>query len=306
MTKKDVVEIDVPKVITSFLTDDEDKIAYAEGEVTDAGEVSDNWIELVTERGIILNGNKTELGQGVGSFVTELQGLEPQNHYTLRAYAINSAGTGYGEEIRFLLDIDENIYRTVIIGDQEWIAENLKTTRLNDGTPIPLLEDKFQWEDAYENETPAYTYYDNDIDNKNIYGALYNWYTVDTHKLCPTDWHVPSTDEFYILIDFAGGVENGGKLKTPGTTHWKNPNTGATNEFGLSALPGGGRFHQDLVERQYDFLFGRIGERGYWWTTSYPGTYGYADFVKLSHDTSLAEQKTYWGGTGFSCRCIKN
>jgi uncharacterized protein (TIGR02145 family) len=304
----DVIEIDVPTVTTSFLTDDEDKVAYAGGEVTHAGEVSDNWIELVTERGIFLNGSKVKLGQGVGSFVMELQDLEPQKHYTLRAYAVNSAGIGYGEEIRFVLDIDENIYRTVIIGEQEWIAENLKSTRFKDGTPIPLLEDKFLWEDAFDNETPAYAWYDNDTANKYIYGALYNWYTVDEHKLCPIGWHVPSDDEFEILIDFAGGVENGGKLKSPGTAHWKSPNTGATNEFGLSALPGGGRFHQDLVNRQYDFIFGLIGKRGLWWTASCKdiGSYGFANYVELHYNTGLAELSGYWGGTGMSVRCVRD
>jgi uncharacterized protein (TIGR02145 family) len=305
----DVIEIDVPTVTTSFLTDDEDKVAYAGGEVTHAGEISDNWIELVTERGIFLNGSKIKLGQGVGSFVMELQDLEPQKHYILRAYVINSAGNGYGEEVRFVLDIDENIYRTVIIGDQEWFAKNLKTTKLNEGTPIPYTDDKYLWEDAYYDQTPAYTWYDNDINNKYIYGALYNWYTVDTDKLCPIGWHVPSFDEYLELVEYAGGIDvAGGKLKAAGTTHWKSPNTGATNEFGLTALPGGGYFHQDLVNHQYDFGFGRLGRSGYWWTTDSGSgeSYGYSVFVELNYNKESAESHSYWGGTGFSVLCVKD
>ncbi len=306
----DVIEIDVPTVITSFLTDDEDKIAYAGGEVTDAGEISDNWIELVTEHGILLNGNKIKLGEGVGSFVMELQDLEPQENYTLRAYAINSAGTGYGEEIRFLLDIDENIYRSVIIGEQEWMAENLKTSRLSDGTPIGYTKINPDTEhlDYYNQETGTRTWYDNKESNNQIYGTLYSVYAVNTDKLCPVGWRVPSEKDFLILTEFAGGYEiAGGKFKAPGTTYWSSPNTGATNEFGLTALPGG------LLNRigeifDHEDSYEYIGEQGVWWTTepTYEGSKARKG-VYLSYDSSEA----YFGfqrnlNLHVSCRCIKN
>ncbi len=310
----DVIEIDVPTVTTSFLTDDEDKVAYAGGEVTHAGEVSDNWIELVTERGIFLNGSKIKLGEGVGSFVMELQGLEPQNNYILRAYAINSAGTGYGEEIRFLLDIDEYIYRSVIIGEQEWMAENLKTTRLNDGTLIGYtkIDDETEHLDYYNQETGTRTWYDNAESNNQIYGTLYSVYAVKTEKLCPTGWRVPSENDFLILTDFAGGYEQaGGKFKAPGTTYWNSPNTGATNEFGLTALPGGRLMRGGEVLDHYD-EYKYIGEYGEWWTST--GVYGDSNppsgghkGVYLVYDSSEAFFMGQWNMLlHVSCRCVKD
>ena len=106
--------------------------------------------------------------------------------YYVRAYAINSVGTFYGDEVSFkavpVYDIDGNGYKSVIIGNQEWMAENLKVTRYNDGTAIPYVTNNSQWSNL---STPAYCYYDNDdVFNKAIYGALYNWYAVNTGKLC--------------------------------------------------------------------------------------------------------------------------
>ena len=226
--------VGLPEVLTTFSTNDAGTVAI------DGGEVTEHWEIDETERGVYLNDEKIQIGTGLGSFSTERQDFEQGIIYELRAYATNQFGTSYGEMIRFVVDIDDNIYTVVTIGEQEWIGENLKTTRYNDGTPIPLLEDELIWEDAYDNKTPAYAWYDNDIINKNIYGALYNWYTVGTDKLCPTGWHVPSKEEYITLAEFAGGEDiAGGKLKETGTTHWKSPNTGATNELGLSALPGG-------------------------------------------------------------------
>ena len=318
----DLIEIDVPTVNTSFLKDDDDKVAYAGGEVTDAGEISDNWIEFVSERGILLNGSKIKLGQGVGSFVMELEGLEPQKHYILRAYAINSAGTGYGEEIRFVLDIDGNIYRSVIIGEQEWMAENLKTSRLNDGTPIGYTKIDYDDDgmlDYYNRETGTRTWYDNKESNNKIYGTLYNVYAVKTNKLCPDGWHVPTENDFLILTDFAGGYKQaGGKFKAPGTTYWKSPNTGATNEFGLTALPGGQLSrHSDRDGGIYwkDY-YDDINEIGYWWTNTtnsgeHFGDFGYDYHTHKGVGLSYNSAEASFGGQAnwtlhVSCRCVKD
>ncbi len=119
------------------------------------------------------------------------------------------------------------------------MAENLKTTKHNDGTSIPNVTDNTAWKNLV---TPAYCWYNNDILNKTPYGALYNWYTVNTGKLCPSGWHVPTDSEWTILTTYLGGLSiAGGKLKETGTGHWLNPNTGATNETGFTALPGGYR-----------------------------------------------------------------
>jgi uncharacterized protein (TIGR02145 family) len=134
-------------------------------------------------------------------------------------------------------DVDGNVYNTVTIGAQVWMAENLRTTKYNDGTSIPLVTDSTKWSDL---STPAHCWYNNDkASYKATYGALYNWYTVATDNLCPTGWHVPTTAEWQILKDYLGSSVDGGKLKESGTTHWKSPNKGATNESGFTALPGG-------------------------------------------------------------------
>jgi uncharacterized protein (TIGR02145 family) len=136
-------------------------------------------------------------------------------------------------------DIDGNIYHSVTIGTQVWLTEDLKTTRYNDGTPIPYVTDTAEWGRLHSG---AYCWANNDESNKSIYGALYNWYTTDLGKLCPAGWHVSSNNDWEKLVDYCGGWEiAGGKLKEAGTTHWESPNLGATNEFGFTALPAGGR-----------------------------------------------------------------
>ena len=156
-------------------------------------------------------------------------------------------------------DIDGNTYSIIVIGNQIWMAENLKTTKFNDGTDIPLVTDNTEWENL---TTPGYCWYNNDeASYKNTYGAIYNWHTGNTGKLCPSGWHIPTDEEWTTLTDYLGG-ENvaGGKLKEDGTTHWAAPNTGATNESGFTALPGGYRV-------DYDYFYG-IGTFGYWWTST--------------------------------------
>jgi uncharacterized protein (TIGR02145 family) len=149
-------------------------------------------------------------------------------------------------------DIDGNEYTTIIIGEQEWLKENLKTTRYNDGTPIPNVTDITEWRHI---DAPAYVWYDNDISNKDTYGALYNWQAVgDRSDLCPTGWHVATDNDWKTLEMYMGmtqeqadgtvwrGTDEGGKLKESGTLHWASPNKGATNESGFTVVGTGRRF----------------------------------------------------------------
>lgn len=140
-------------------------------------------------------------------------------------------------------DADGNVYKTVKIGNQWWMAENLKTTKYHDGTPIPLVTDSIVWSSL---TSPGYCWYNNDSGAyKNTYGALYNWYAVSTGKLAPSGWHVPTDAEWKILTDFLGGEKvAGGKMKEKGKAHWTPPNKGATNRSGFTALPGGVRSHK--------------------------------------------------------------
>jgi uncharacterized protein (TIGR02145 family) len=134
-------------------------------------------------------------------------------------------------------DIDGKIYEVIKIGTQTWFGENLKTTKYNDGRAIPYVNDGFLW--TYLT-TDAFSYYNDSETNQYTYGNLYNWYAVNTGKLCPTGWHVPSSAEWKVLEGFLGGsYDAGGRLKEAGTSHWDDPNYGAINSSGFSALPAG-------------------------------------------------------------------
>jgi uncharacterized protein (TIGR02145 family) len=195
-------------------------------------------------------------------------------------------------------DIDGNIYHTVIIGNQVWLAENLKAVKYNDGISIPLVTDNNEWKNL---SVPGYCWYNNDITNKDTYGALYNWYTVHTDKLCPSGWHLPSDDEWTTLTDFLGGESiAGGKLKETGMLHWLAPNTGATNESGFTALPGGYRGAQGIC------YF--IGYWGNFWTSTSPfESVAYyrvmaSDSQKVDNGKNNAVQRLI----GHSVRCLMN
>ena len=203
--------------------------------------------------------------------------------------------TSTAQENNIVKDQDGNNYKTVKIGNQTWMAENLKTTKYNDGTAIPLVTDSTVW---VAMSSPAYCLYNNDKNYKNIYGALYNGYTINTGKLCPTGWHVATDAEWSTLVSYLGG-ENvaGGKLKENGTDHWNTPNLGATNESGFAALPGGSRYTNGL--------FFTIKNIGYWWspteTKSLNGWYR-----SMNNKTSNVSRNFIDSTNGFSVRCVMN
>jgi uncharacterized protein (TIGR02145 family) len=193
-----------------------------------------------------------------------------------------------------LKDIEGNKYKTVTIGTQVWMAENLKTTKFNDGTPIPMVKENDAWAAL---KTPGFCWYNNDsIDNKKNYGTLYNWYTVSTNKLCPTGWHVSTDAEWTSMVTYLkdkGPV--GGRLKETGTTHWKSPNTGATNESGFTALPGG--------YRSFEGAFNYIGISAYWWSSTMYNESSVL-FWNLRYKFSNTYKYLSEKNTGFSVRCI--
>lgn len=249
--------------------------------------------------------SKTLDGTGAGNFTSDIIGLIYNTTYYVRAYATNSAGTGYGSAMSFktqqgggytITDIDGNIYHTVSIGTQVWMVENLKTTRYNDGIVLPLVTNSTSWLNL---TTPAYCWYNNDASAyKNTYGALYNWYAVNTGKLAPKGWHVPTDAEWTTLTTYLGGdTVAGGKLKEIDTTHWQSPNTGATNETGFTALPGGFR---DLGGKFY-----LVGILGRWWCSTEGGTY-YAWNRHIDYG-NIGVYRNYWEkGIGYSVRCLKD
>jgi len=189
-----------------------------------------------------------------------------------------------------VIDIDGNEYNTIIIGSQTWMAENLKTTKYNDGSAIPLITNDAEWNFM---ATPAYCWYNNDKTSfGNTYGAMYNWHAVNTGKLCPAGWHVPTDAEWTALTDFLGGESvAGGKLKETGTLHWNSPNTGALDEAGFTALPGGFR----------DSQFSQIGNLGYFWTSTEGPMRRRLNF-ELNNVHRDNSNYVY----GFSVRCMKD
>ena len=203
-------------------------------------------------------------------------------------------------------DIEGNTYKTVKICDQWWMAENLKTTKYNDGSKILFCDDWLLWSTLNK---PAYSWYDfQKYGDK--YGAQYNWYAVETGKLCPEGWHVPTDEEWQIMEvhiglspgeaqnqSFRGSKGEGGKLKETGTEHWKSPNTGATNETGFTGLPGGYRSSYSSA----------IGKVGYWWTsTLHPSTQNYAWMRGLYAGDSRINRFYYPALAGYSVRCIED
>jgi uncharacterized protein (TIGR02145 family) len=193
-----------------------------------------------------------------------------------------------------ITDIDGNVYNTVTIGTQCWMKENLKTSKYNDGTSITTGLSNDAWVNT---STGAYSIYDNNDANNTTYGKLYNWYTVNTGKLCPTGWHIPSNVEWTLLVDFLGGeAEAGGKMKS--TIGWLAPNTGATNSSGFTGLSGSARNNGSGI-------YGGLSYYGYWWSNMVFNA-DVAFSMYLTHNKSEAELNPYDKGSGFSCRCIKD
>lgn len=195
-----------------------------------------------------------------GSSTDYAAGLYYTAETTLKLYAkwfpVNSNSWIVTEN--HLTDPDGNAYTTVTIGTQVWTVENLKTTKYNDGVAIPNVTDSAQWVNL---STPGCCWYYNRLSDKATYGVLYNWYVVNTGKLAPAGWHVPTEGDWNKLSTYLGGATlAGGKMKVTGTYYWGKPNIGATNSSGFSGLPGGFRFD-----------WGGFNDEGYfgdWWSSS--------------------------------------
>jgi uncharacterized protein (TIGR02145 family) len=284
------------------------------------GNITDDNGSDITVRGVCwsiaqnptITGSHTSDGTGKGTFSSSITGLTAGTVYYVRAYATNSAGTAYGNEVSFtsatsggqtgtVTDIEGNIYQTILIGTQTWMAENLKTNKYNDNSSIPRVTDNTAWANL---ATPGFSWYNNeDVPTGNTYGALYNWYAVNTGNLCPAGWHVPTDAEWHTLILFLDpnatlsnpeSLNAGNKLKESGTTHWQGPNTGATNESGFKAIPGG--------SRDINGAFSHLGSSGYWWGSDNSTAWYREMDYNYSGITRVSPNKK----NGFSVRCVKN
>jgi len=262
-----------PTIVTSNITAITATSSLSGGTITSDGgaAVTLSGVCWGTTANPTIAGTHTTDGTATGSFASAITGLAMGTTYYVRAYAANSVGTSYGDQIIFstrLADIEGNLYNVVTIGTQVWMAENLRTATLSDNTPIPNITDNTQWSTM---ATMAYSWYNNDIANKPVYGALYNWFTVNTAILCPTGWHVPSETEFGTLEAYLGmsptdianswawrGTDQGTRLKS--TSGWGAGMNG-TNTTGWTALPGGYRYAVDGTFNNYPDL-------AYWWSST--------------------------------------
>jgi uncharacterized protein (TIGR02145 family) len=272
------------------------------------GNISNNGGGEITSRGICWgtspNPTKTDNlsanGSGAGSFISNLSGLTKNTSYYLRAYATNSAGTAYGKEVSFitanlLKDVDGNVYTSVTIGTQEWMSENLRTTKYSDGTAIPNVTGNTQWKALL---TGAWSHYDNDNQYDTIYGKLYNWYAVETGKLCPTGWHVPTDAEWTVLTKHLAADGHSGDFKATvlkSTSGWNEDGNG-TDNYGWLGLPGGYRYSNG---------FDDIGFNGYWWSSSQDDTYSAWHRSSGGSSGSVYRYDSY-KYYGISVRCLRD
>jgi len=312
---------DIPVLSTTVVTEITQTTANGGGNITSDGG------EVVTARGVCwstnqtptISDNKTTDGVGAGNFSSSISGLSANTMYYVRAYATNKNGTGYGNEVSFTTEEgiitgsftdsrDGTVYQTVKIGNQIWMAENLKYLPSVVGPDTSSITTPYYYVYGYDgtNVTDAKA-----SANYSTYGVLYNWPAAmngavssttnpsGVQGACPAGWHLPSEAERIELTDYLGGTGvAGGKLKETGTANWTNPNTGATNEAGFAALPGGHFYY-------YDGAFRKIREQGYWWSA----TQDYELFAWSFNMTYNYKYVIIWGSSkasGLSVRCVKD
>lgn len=201
----------------------------------------------------------------------------------------------------FVKDIDGNVYKTVKIGSQWWMVENLRVTHYRNGDPIPNKTEDEEW----DKPVGAWCFYNNDSTKVTPYGRLYNWFAVnDSRKIAPEGWHVPSDSEWQKLVNYLGGDSlAGGKMKSKGTIEsrdglWRGSNEGATNESGFSALPGGYRYNHGV--------FDGMGYAAYFWSSTASNS-GNAWYRYLYYGNSnVYRDDSGWKQAGYSVRCIRD
>ncbi len=265
-----------------------------------------------------------DFGDGSSSTLQNPQHIySSEGAYTVTLTASNSHGSHIEQKIDYIkvvgqscgivTDINGNLYNTVQIGSQCWMASNLKASKYPDGTNIPLVTDNIEWANLGDNNTDdAYCFVNKNANNEaDTYGALYTWAAAmgdnavsgsnsnDLQGICPDGWHLPSEVDCLNLIDILGIWCNvGGKMKETGTSHWTSPNTDADNSSGFSALPSGTR---DISLG----IFSALGNNANFWlvnendSTSAKGWW-------LSHDNPALLFSSFKKSYGFSVRCLKD
>ena len=206
-----------------------------------------------------------------------------------------------------MVDQDGNTYKTIAIGSQLWMAENLRTAKYRNGEMIPNVTDSVLWGNL---TTGAWAHYNNDSQNECPHGKLYNWYTVkDSRNLCPTGWHVPNEDEWTTVINFLDPNANGGntspntagtKMKSAEPQYWLNPSINGSNESGFSGLASGLRPGNESP-------FNLLGYFSYFWSSTEHGTGNFAGrYHRLYRASENVDGAAASSRMGFSVRCIKD
>jgi len=244
---------------------------------------------------------------GNGLFLI-IDGLSAQNPYdglegidhTCGTQGVHNPKLNYGN----LIDQEGNSYKTIVIGNQEWMAENLNVSIYRNGDSIATGLTDFEWENTTNTQLGAWAYPNNDVANVCPLGKHYNWYAcTDPRGLCPIGWHVPGNDEWTVLTDFLGGAAvAGGAMKSRGQIElgnglWYAPNEGATNSSGFSGLPGG--------SRNFQGFFAPPGYYGTWWSNSYAGNNTAWSRSVYDNQTSIS-YNDFYALNGFSVRCLKD
>jgi uncharacterized protein (TIGR02145 family) len=254
---------------------------------------------------------------GAGNFKLSLTNLPANTTIYVRAYAINNQGISYGNEISFILwlnsqqepvtDFDNNSYSTVKIGNQIWMTENLKVTHYRNGDPVPniTLQSDPQWLSTISG---AYCSYEDNSENSQIYGYLYNGYAVtDSRNLCPAGWHIPAQKEWETLVAYLDNYYNAGNL-LKSLAYWDNLNVQTSNMSGFSALPGGSRLHP-MPDRTYTIFYG-LKSHSYFWSKDEYHTLYYPDgmwYIQMMNTTNWAMiDNNITKKCGLSIRCIKD
>lgn len=306
----------LPTISTTAISNITNTTATSGGTITTQGS------SAVTARGVCwstspsptIANSKTTNGTGTGSFTSALTGLTANTTYYVRSYATNSNGTAYGNQITItttggtttnpylnpnltygtVTDIDGNTYATIQIGTQTWMAENLKTTRYNDGTDIPNVTSITAWSAL---TTGAYSINPNNSSYHTTYGKLYNWYAVKTDKLAPAGWHVPTDAEWTTLTTYLGDDSVAGD-KMKATTLWQAySGITNTNSSGFTCLPAGLR-----VSSGQHYV---IGDNGYFWSSTEISSYN-ARLRSLGYNRSSVGSYSRDKREGCSIRCIKD
>jgi uncharacterized protein (TIGR02145 family) len=290
----------VPTITTNTIT------TITRTTAVSGGNISSDGGSAILARGIVWNKSgspvvgtdsiRTDASMTTGSYTLNPGNLNSGIIYYVRAYATNAIGTSYGNQLTFttqpVLDTIGNQYTTITINGKEWFKENLKTTKYATGDSIENVPTAGDWG---LRTSGAWVYYNNDINNNNSLGKLYNWYAVtDVKGLCPTGWHV-ATDADWTSLTANYGLDAAAGNELKATTVWTLPNSN-TNLSGFGALPGGGRGGLD---------FGDLNNKGFWWTsTLFDASNSYARRLEYNTDTVIryTESNKY----GFSVRCVKN